>query len=256
MQAPKRGVNSQIGAKSGCEKRLTHSVLEAADMDAGQLGSFILVTIDDSSQQVEVLAHVVLKIRQPIQDHAPDSGSQIVVANQDVLEVRVRGRRVDALVNAGVKPQGFNHRRRTDVKILHRAHYIAEVFFGGGRSDPCSPRGCQGFQLRPDLRYKGQVRYFHSGGKRPPPRISDDKPIQLQALQCFTHRRAANLQVPGELVIIEEVAGFDVQHQQAIPEAFVRDVSQGFLGGLADCQGSKSHSAIPFFTTKKSIDLP
>lgn len=257
MQGPKPGVNSGIGANLGCEKCLPHSMFEATDMGAGQLGSLILITINDGPQQVEVLAHMVLQIRQPVQDHAPDAGSQIVIPDQNVFKVRVRGRGIDALVNTGVQSQGFNHGCRTDVKVFHCAHYFAEVFFGGCRSNACSPCSSQGFQLRPDLRYKGKVSYFHAGGKGPPPRICNDKPIQLQALQCFTHRRPANLQVPCELVIIEEVARFDVQHQQAIPEAFVRDVSQGFLRGLAgDCQSSKSHCAIPFFTTKKSIDLP
>ena len=131
MQAPKPGVNSGIGANLGCEKCLPHSVLEAADMDTGQLGSLILITINDGPQQVKVLAHMVLQIRQPVQDHAPDAGSQIVIANEDVFEVRVRGRRVDALMDTGVQSQGFNHRCRTDVKVLHCAHYFAEMLFSG-----------------------------------------------------------------------------------------------------------------------------
>jgi hypothetical protein len=257
MQPLKHGVNGAVRRSClRCEECLAHRVLKAIDVDACKLGRFCFVSVNDSPQQIEMLANMVLKIGQPIQDHAPDACGQIVVPDQDVFKVRVRRRGIDTLVDTGVQPQGFNHGRGTDIKVLHRAHHLTQVLLGGGGSNPRSTSGSQGFQLGPNLRNKRQIRYFNTGGKRPAPGICDHQPVQLKPFQGFPNRGSPDLQLLGKLIIIQQVPGPDFQHQEPVAKAFIGDVSQGFFRGIAsDCQSSKSHGPIPFFTTKKPIDL-
>ena len=62
--------------------------------------------------------------------------------------------------------------------------------------------------------------------KVPLRRIGDYQAIQLQPLQGFTHRRPPDAEVLGEVVVIEEIAWLDVQHQQPVPDALVGYVRQ------------------------------
>ena len=96
---------------SGGEKSFAYRVLEATDVDPCEFSGPRLISVDNGTEQVHMLMDVPGQVGQAIQDHAPDSCCEIVIADQDIFEVGIGGGRIDASVDAGVQPQCFDDRR-------------------------------------------------------------------------------------------------------------------------------------------------
>ncbi len=233
-------------------------MLEAADMDACELRCLGLIAVDNRTEQVHVLMHVARKVGKAIQDHAPDSYREIVVANQNVLEVGIAGGGVNALVHPSIQPQGFDHGCRTGVERLDSTHNTPQSFPHRFRRHPGSPGGGKGFELGADFGNERKVGNLHSRRESPPSRIGNYQAIELQPLQGFTYRSPPDAEILGEVVVIEEIAGLDVKHQQPVPDALVGYVSQRLLCRIvSDCQNFKSHNVVPFsFKPRRLLTSP
>ena len=55
----------------------------------------------------------------------------------------------------------------------------------------------------------------------------DHEPVDLEPLQRLADRRATHAERPRQLVVVDRLAGLDVQHDQLVPDGEVGPVRQG-----------------------------
>ena len=196
----------------------------------------------DGAQQRHVLGDDVhVHGRQPVEEHAVDPRRQVVVADQDVLEVRVVRGPVDRPVHAEVPPHQLGSVGPHDVQRLDPGRELVE--FGPRRARGAlggPPRG-QGFELDADLRDVREVGDVHAGREGPAPGVRDHQPVDLQPLQRLAHRRAAHAERLRQLVVVDRLAGLDVQHDQLVPDGEIRPVRQGHRSRVQLRWGQRSH---------------
>ena len=76
--------------------------LETGDVSKRERGCRIAITGRDGFEQERMLADMFSKGGRLVDDQAPDPRGEVVVANEDVLEMRVAGGSVDQLMDGHV----------------------------------------------------------------------------------------------------------------------------------------------------------
>ena len=67
-----------------------------------ELSSCVAIAVGDRFEERSVIADVLDQVRQLVDHHAPDPGSQIVVADQNVFQMSVAASAIDELVDVHV----------------------------------------------------------------------------------------------------------------------------------------------------------
>ena len=155
-----------------------------------------------------------------------DARRQVVVADEDVLEVRVAGGPVDRPVHAQVPPHELRAVGADDVQGLDLGRELVELGPDRARRALGGAAGGPRLELHPDLRDVRQVGDVHAGRERPAPRVGHDEPVALEAFQRLAHRGASHPERPGQLVVVDRLTGLDVQHDQLVPDREVGPVGQ------------------------------
>jgi transposase InsO family protein len=240
------------------EKSFAHSVLETTDVAPSELRGPGLISVDNRTEQPHMLMHMTGEVGKAIQDHAPDSCREIVVANQDIFEVGIGGGRVNALVHTGIEAQGFNDGGRICVERLDGLHDGPQLLPHRLRRHASSAGGGKRLKLGADLGNKRKISDLHPRRESAPPRIRNYQAIQLQPLKGFSHRSPADAKVLGEVIVIEQVPGLDVKHQQPVPDALVRHVGQRLLDHVfRACRSFNCHNPDPFpFKSNRLLTSP
>ena len=94
-----------------------------------------------------MLVHVTGQVGKAIQDHAPDSCREIVVANQDIFEVGIRRSGVDALMDARIQVQGLNDGGRMGIEGFDSPQQSPQRLPLPFRGHPGGTGRCERFKL-------------------------------------------------------------------------------------------------------------